>query len=646
LLLPLIAACGSTPQGGAQTTTTPSTGETQAPAAGGAATEAPAAGGAATEAPAAGGAATEAPAAGGAATEAPAAITTGAQATAAPVAAAGGGQPTGGEFHGAYPYSLPPKGHYNTFATDAILGGSIYHDLLEMPMALYKWEQNEYVPMLATKWEIVPPDTFKVTLRQGVKWSDGANFTAKDVVATFNLLRVQSSVVWKYLASVTADGDNAVTFKMKQPSTVVQRYVLRERIRSSAVYGEWASKAEALFSKGGEPNAEELKKLRAEFEQFRPQQMVVTGPYQIDPPSITEAQLTLTKVPTAWDANTVNFDKLVLYNGETPAITPVVLSKEADYATHGFPPATEKAFQQQGVRIIRPPVYSGPALYINYAKVKALANPKVRQAIAMAINRDENGAVSLGESAKKATYMGGAPDRILERWMSKDDLGKMKKYEYNPDEAAKMLQGLGFKKNGDVWVSPEGERMEYELGFPAEFADWSAAGQNLATQLTKFGVKLTPRPVTFTQWTPDLQNGRFQLGIGAWGAGNPHPHFHYTADLLTYNPPVSPGPGMSFPLKQKTETAGEVDLSQLVVDAAAGLDEEKQKVAISKLALTFNELLPIIPLWERYGNNPALENVRVTGWPKDGDPIYNNSPYADSFVVIMILDGTLKGVKK
>ncbi|HSH82599.1 MAG TPA: ABC transporter substrate-binding protein, partial [Herpetosiphonaceae bacterium] len=548
----------------------------------------------------------------------------------------------GGEFQGAWPYQLPPKGHYNTFATDAILGGSMYHDMLEMPMALYKWEQDEYIPMLATEWEIVEPDSFNVTLRDGVKWSDGTDFTTKDVVATFNLLRAQSSVVWKYLESVTEEGENTVVFKMKEPSTVVERYVLRERIRPSSVYGEWATKAQDLFATGGEPDAEALKQLRTQFEEFRPEQMVVTGPFQIDQGSVTEAQLTLVKNPTAWNAGNVAFDRIVLYNGETPTVTPLVLGKEVDFATHGFPPATEKAFEQQGIRVLRPPVYNGPALYINYAKVKALQDPKVRQAIAMAINKDENAAVSLGDSAKKPEYMAGVADSILERWLTQDELGKLNKYEYNVEEAAKMLEGLGFKKEGDVWVSPEGERMEYELGFPAEFADWSAAGQNLATQLTNFGIKITPRPVTFTQWTPDVTNGRFTLGIQAWGAGNPHPHFSYSQDVLRFNPPQSSGPGMAYDLKQTTEALGEVDLSALTVEAAAGLDEEKQKAAVAKLAVAFNELLPIIPLWERYGNMPALEDVRVTGWPAEGDPIYNNSPYADSFVAIMILDGTLK----
>lgn len=142
-----------------------------------------------------------------------------------------------------------------------------------------------------------------------------------------------------------------------------------------------------------------------------------------------------------------------------------------------------------------------------------------------------------------------------------------------------------------------------------------------------------------------MDNGRFQLGINAWGAGNPHPHFSFVADVLTHNAPQAPGPGMAFPLKQQTASFGEVDLQQLVVQSASGLDENTQKETVTQLATVFNELLPIIPLWERYGNNPVLRDARVTGWPAQGDPIYNNSPYVDSFIVLMILDGTLKGAQ-
>jgi peptide/nickel transport system substrate-binding protein len=79
----------------------------------------------------------------------------------------------------------------------------------------------------------------------------------------------------------------------------------------------------------------------------------------------------------------------------------------------------------------------------------------------------------------------------------------------------------------------------------------------------------------------------------------------------------------------------------MVVASGAGNDTEAQKVVINDLALAYNELLPQIPLWERYGNNP-LPDVRVTGWPADGDPIYLNGAYNDPFVIVLMLTGQLQ----
>jgi peptide/nickel transport system substrate-binding protein len=551
---------------------------------------------------------------------------------------AGGGT---AEFHGAYPYLLPPEGHFNTFVTNAFFQLTLYQDVLEMPMAMYRWAEREYVSYMATEWGFEPPDVFKVTLRKGAKWSDGSEFTSKDVVATFNILRLQEQLAWNYLATVEPDDEYNLTFKMKDPSTVVERLVLRERIRANSVYGKWSDKAQELFDSGTDPDSKEYRDVLTKFEEYRPEQLVVSGPYNIDKKSITESELTMDKVDTAWNADRTKFDKLVIYNGEVPAVTPIVLSKDIDYATHGFPLATEKSFKEQGIRILRPPTYSGPALYFNYAKIKAVADPQVRRAIAHAIDMYENATVSLADSAKRSEYMTGVSDVMIKDWVSGQDLANMDPYEYDPDKASSMFEELGFKKDGGVWVSPDGERMEYELGAPAEFADWSAAAKNLADQLTKFGIKTTVRTVTFTQWQPRLQNGQFEMGIEAWGQGQPHPVYSFEYPLLTNNLDASGG-GMSYDLTQDTESFGEVDLEKMIIQTASGLDEEDQKAAVTKLAIIFNELLPVIPLWERYGNNPALEGERVEGWLPDSDPIYQNSPYEDSFAIMMIMDGTLK----
>jgi peptide/nickel transport system substrate-binding protein len=100
---------------------------------------------------------------------------------------------------------------------------------------------------------------------------------------------------------------------------------------------------------------------------------------------------------------------------------------------------------------------------------------------------------------------------------------------------------------------------------------------------------------------------------------------------------------MKYPLKQET-SAGPVDFDELIVASGEGLDVGPQKAAITKMALAFNELLPIIPLFERFGNNPVPEGKRVTGWLPPDDPIYRNSHGTDSFVILQLLDGTLKPV--
>jgi peptide/nickel transport system substrate-binding protein len=100
---------------------------------------------------------------------------------------------------------------------------------------------------------------------------------------------------------------------------------------------------------------------------------------------------------------------------------------------------------------------------------------------------------------------------------------------------------------------------------------------------------------------------------------------------------------MNFPLTQTT-SQGELDLGALTDQAGLGNDEEGQREIVNQLALAYNELLPQIPLWERYGNNPVPE-IRVTGWPADDDPVYLNGPGADPFTIVLLLNGTLTPVQ-
>ncbi len=583
-------------------------------------------------------------------------------------------QDGGTELHVAWPYQVPPAGHFNYFVTDAImLVPNIYGDLMMLPLGLYYWGSNEWLPILATEWSFIQTgagvaatpgaspmatpvaspaaggaagaDTFQVKLRQGVVWSDGTEFNAEDVVATHNVLRLQQNVVWDYISAVEMVDPYTVNFVMSNPSNVVERYVLRHSPRPRSVYGEWATRAEEFFASGKTVEDPEIVRLNEELNQFRPENVVANGPYIIDPASITSAQLTLTKNATGYGADQAGFDRLVNFNGETDTISAVVLAKDVDYATHGFAPATEQQMLQTGIRVLRPPTYSGPAIYINQATLgNVFGDKRVRQAIAHAVDRTQNGVVSLAESGVGVQYMAGMSDNLLPDWIDPAVMEQLNQYPFDQDRATALLQEAGWTKNGDRWQTPDGQPASYELKFPAEFADWSAAGQDFAQQMTGFGIEIIPRAVTFTQAEDDANSGDFQMTIRAWGSSsNPHPHYSYVADLFTFNKRGQDAtPGMSFPLVQQTDVAGEVNLDALTVQSAVGLEKEPQVGTLTTLAQAFNELLPIIPLFERYGNNAALEGERVAAWPADDDPILQNSPYADGIPTILLLTGQLQ----
>ena len=147
--------------------------------------------------------------------------------------------------------------------------------------------------------------------------------------------------MWRFLDDVEALDDLTVVFHMSEPSTVVERYVIRnEHIVDRATYGEWSDRLQELVDAGLDNESDEWNALLQEFNEFRPDEVIGTGPYIIDPDSITEARLTMEKNESSWLADVVKFDKVYSYNGVTPSVTPSVLAHQVDFATHGFPTKT------------------------------------------------------------------------------------------------------------------------------------------------------------------------------------------------------------------------------------------------------------------------------------------------------------------
>ncbi|MBI4282852.1 MAG: ABC transporter substrate-binding protein [Chloroflexi bacterium] len=60
---------------------------------------------------------------------------------------------------------------------------------------------EQLIPALAESWQIIEPDTIKFKIRKGIHWQDksptnGAEFTAEDVVYTFRLMWTRAGSIW------------------------------------------------------------------------------------------------------------------------------------------------------------------------------------------------------------------------------------------------------------------------------------------------------------------------------------------------------------------------------------------------------------------------------------------------------------------
>ena len=547
----------------------------------------------------------------------------------------GGTAKKGGEFHAAWPWDLPPKGHFNLLSSGNILQGSYLQDLFIPSLGVYRWAEGKWDYWLAES-AAQNGENYEVKLKQGIKWDDGKEFTSADVATTYWVGRSQSYGIWTYADKLETPDKYTVRFHISRPSSLVPRLVLRNGIRPDSQFGPFAKELQDLYAAGKTTASDEVKAVAKRVADFRPDPPSV-GPYKMDKASVTAAQLTMVKNPGGLFADKVNFDKVVVYQGETDAVTPLVLAGDVDYATHGFPLATDRAFGDQGLRVVRGPLYTGPALYFHWTAAPEFQDKRLRQAVAMAINKPESAKVTYGESAKAQKFMCGISDNIVPLWLNAADQGKLKSYEYDVAKASQLMTDAGFAKGGDGIWAKGGKPLAYELYFPSDFADWTSAANHATDALNKFGIKITPRGAIRSTQLADVNGGKFQIAIMGWGVGNPHPQASYIQDLQTHNT-LPAGGGMQYPLKQ-----GDVDFAALINSMGDGFDTDKQKGPVTQLALAYNDLLPNIPLWERYGNNPVNEKKRVAAWPADSDSVYKNGG-GDSFVSIMIMNGTLRGI--
>ncbi|MFT4193481.1 ABC transporter substrate-binding protein [Ottowia sp.] len=160
-------------------------------------------------------------------------------------------------------------------------------------------EKYEVEPALATKWTFVTPTQLRFELRKGVKFHDGAPFTADDVVFSINRVMTPPSNMTSAAQSVKEVrkiDDFTVDLILKGPSPVVLRELTEARIMNKA----WAEKN----------NAAKAQDYKSKEESFAARNTNGTGPFILEAWQ-PDTKTTLKKNPNWWDKPKGNIDNLV-----------------------------------------------------------------------------------------------------------------------------------------------------------------------------------------------------------------------------------------------------------------------------------------------------------------------------------------------
>ena len=487
---------------------------------------------------------------------------------------------------------------------------------------------GEVEPGLAEKWEF-SADRKQVifTLRPDLKWSDGAELNADDVVFTYNdiVFNPKIPIEAKDQIRVGDKGefpkvrkldDRRIEFIFPEPFSPFLHTTTGGRTGSVAILPK--HKLESLvktFDSKGNP-----KFISYWGTDTLPKDLVVNGPYQIES-YITGQRVIYKRNPYYWRKDSdgkalPKFDRIiwqVIENQDTQLMK--FRSGDLDVMGDSRPLKAEyyallKQEEKRGnFQVLDGGPWSGVLQFVfNLSTAKdASGKPFVevkksrwfnmkafRQAIAYSIDKERiNTNIFRGVGVIQ-----NSPISVQSPFFLSPEQG-LKTYPYNLDKARKLLTDAGFKYNdkGELF-DDRGDRVEFDLITNANNLVRVAIGSQVQQDLKKIGIKLNFQAINFSVLVGKINDSREwdTHMIGFEGGVEPH---------LVSNLWLSSGGSHSFNLKQQAGQPEikdyapkpfEVEIDRLFREGAREFEPAKRRKIYSEFQQLIQEELPIIHL--------------------------------------------------
>lgn len=467
--------------------------------------------------------------------------------------------------------------------------GGIYE-----PLYIYNPISTEWVPWLATNYEW-KNDNRKLlfSIRTGVKWSDGREFSAYDVAYTLNLWKqfpaLDTRNAWDYLENVVAISDTLVEVDFKRVyvpgfEAIAGAYIVPKHI--------WSKLDDPLKFDNPDP--------------------VGTGPYT-EVLRFNSQVWELGKNHNYWQKGKPHVEKLIFPTFSTNEQTTLaLLSGNLDWAG-AFIPAIQRIFVDKNPEHhhywFRNTGYS-TFLHTN-TKDPILQDTNVRKAISYAINREQVVKVGMYNYTSPAhvTSLAGP----MAKWHSPKINEKENWTAFNLEKANELLDDAGYKwKNKNERIDSNGSPLKFNIIVVSGWSDWVRSAQVISQNLKKVGIQATVRTYDFGAWIARMQQGNFQMAVG-WADKGATPYNFFKSMMFSeYVKPLGETADINW------HRFGIKEADFLIKEFEQTSDENKIKNIIYKLQHLFIEHAPGIPLFAElswaecnskyFTNFPSAEN--------------------------------------
>ena len=488
--------------------------------------------------------------------------------------------------------------------------GAIYETLF-----LYNPIKIDWTPWLATDYSWQNNNKkLLLTIRSGVKWSDGQPFSAHDVAYTFNLTKefpaLDTRNYWDYLESVIAISDTEIEVNFKRIyvpgfDAIAGTHIVPKHI--------WVKLEDPLTFDNPNP--------------------VGTGPFT-EILRFNSQIWELGKNPNYWQTGKPYIEKLIFPTfSNNEQTTLALLSGNLDYAG-AFIPAIDRIY------VDKDPEHhhywfrnTGHSTFLHTnTKDPVLSNVSIRKAISYAINREQVVKVGMYNYTTPAHVTSLAGSMAI--WHSPEIMDKENWVAFNPNKANMLLDSAGFEwKNEEERVSPDGSPLEFNIIVVSGWSDWVRSAQVITQNLKEVGIKTSVRTYDFGAWIARMQKGDFEMAIGWADKGSTPYNFFKSMMFSGYVKPIGEIADLNW------HRFGLEEADVLFKEFEQTSDEERIKNIISKLQHLFIENAPGIPLfaelsWAEYNSK------YFTGFPNEQNPYGPLSPNEPGFIF------TLLNVKK